>query len=69
MKVTPYKESTVPKPCSVSKSEIMRWISFRWYGNGTTTKDWLVAHKIVDFSLVGVTSYIEVSNAARMVKT
>jgi hypothetical protein len=31
--------------------------------------DWLVAHKIVGFSLVGVTSYIEVSNAARMVKT
>ncbi len=69
MKVTPYKESTVPKPCSVSKSETVRWISLWWYGNGATTKDWLVAHKIVDFSLVGVTSYIEASNALGMVKT
>ena len=41
----------------------MRWVSLRWYGNGATTKDWLVAHKFVGFRLVGVTSYIEVSNS------
>ena len=64
MKVTPYKESTIPKPCSVSKSETVRWVSLRWYGNGATTKDWLVAHKFVGFRLVGVTSYIEVSKSA-----